>query len=513
MLIQNSFNLRCAKVFLLQFIKQYLMKKKYAIVILLFCAFNIQKNSAQTLNFTIDTATDNGGDITEVLTESTDTYTLKAEHPNGVANLDDVGVGDQVFFTVVDSQFRPWVITITKNSDPTPVAFTFTSVDYDSVGSGDITLSNQSNAIITPSASYNGTGTILVTNTVNAANIEALRITPGGADDLNDIGFHNIQVTITPPNNAPTAIAPSIPMILEDGANTTLADDIQVMDADGDDQTLSFTITGGTLTLGTSGITFGGDGNGSSSFTAQGSLVEVNTALDAATFTPTPNLNGTDAGIIAFTTNDGEATSTLAGVTFNITAVNDAPSFVAGANQTVEEDVTEQTVNGWATALDAGAPNESGQNLSFAVTNDANALFSIQPAIDAMGNLTYTPTTGVNGLATVSVVLSDDGGASNGGDDTFETQEFTITVNNAALSTTDVLAQSAFTFSNPVKTVFKVTSATTNITAITVYSLSGTKLMTSTSPVLNMAHLASGLYLVSIKTDSDTWATVKVIKE
>jgi len=230
-------------------------------------------------------------------------------------------------------------------------------------------------------------------------------------------------------NTAPTATAPSAPIVLEDAMNVAVADDIQIGDADGDDQTVSLTITGGTLTLGTAGITFGGSGNGTASFTAQGTLANINTALDAATFTPTTNLNGTNAGTISFTANDGLETSEAASVSFDITPVNDEPSFMVGANETVNEDAEVQIVSSWATNIDVGATNESGQTLTFSVSNDNNALFSSQPAINANGNLTYTPARDAFGMATVTVSLSDDGGTANGGDDTSTDQTFTITVN------------------------------------------------------------------------------------
>ncbi|MEN2284491.1 MBG domain-containing protein, partial [Algoriphagus sp. SE2] len=120
-------------------------------------------------------------------------------------------------------------------------------------------------------------------------------------------------------NIVPVATAPTAPIVTEDDVDVALADDIQVGDGDGDDQTLTFTITGGTLTIGTTGITFGGSGNGSASFTAAGTVAALNTALDAATFSPTPGLVGTDAGTIAFVANDGLADSNTASVDFDIT--------------------------------------------------------------------------------------------------------------------------------------------------------------------------------------------------
>src|SRR5262249_16538061 len=83
----------------------------------------------------------------------------------------------------------------------------------------------------------------------------------------------------------------------------------------------------------------------------------------------------------------------------------------------------------------AGPPDESGQVLTFQLSNDNNALFATQPAIDASnGNLTFEPASGATGSATVSVSLKDNGGTANGGVDTSRTKTFKITVNppNAA---------------------------------------------------------------------------------
>ncbi|MBI2955755.1 MAG: hypothetical protein HYY26_00445, partial [Acidobacteria bacterium] len=79
--------------------------------------------------------------------------------------------------------------------------------------------------------------------------------------------------------------------------------------------------------------------------------------------------------------------------------------------------------------------NESGQTLSFMVTNNNNALFSAQPAVSSTGTLTFTPAAPpTSGVATVSVTLMDNGGTANGGDDTSAAQMFMITVNDFALT-------------------------------------------------------------------------------
>ena len=131
--------------------------------------------------------------------------------------------------------------------------------------------------------------------------------------------------------------APSAPTVTEDDVNVALDDNIHVYDQNvNSTQTVTFSIIGGTVSLGTTGITFGGGGNGSSNFTAQGKLSAVNTALDAATFTPTPDF-GAEANIFFFS-NNGTLNSNNAGISFNVTAVNDAPQLTIPAALSTNED-------------------------------------------------------------------------------------------------------------------------------------------------------------------------------
>jgi len=134
--------------------------------------------------------------------------------------------------------------------------------------------------------------------------------------------------------------------------------------------------------------------------------------------------------MIMITVTDEAGCST--GETFEVTVnpVNDRPSFTKGPDLTVTNTAGPQTVAGWATAISAGPPDETGQTLSFVVTNDRDALFSVQPAISPTGTLTFTPTRDTNGTAIVTVVLKDSGGTAYGGVDTSVSQTFTITVTN-----------------------------------------------------------------------------------
>ena len=112
-----------------------------------------------------------------------------------------------------------------------------------------------------------------------------------------------------------------------------------------------------------------------------------------------------------------------------MTAVNDAPSFSSGADETVLEDAGAQVVVAWATSISAGPADESGQTVSFNITNNTNpTLFSAGPAVASDGTLTYTPAADTFGSATLTLELMDNGGTANAGVDTSPSIMFDINV-------------------------------------------------------------------------------------
>lgn len=82
----------------------------------------------------------------------------------------------------------------------------------------------------------------------------------------------------------------------------------------------------------------------------------------------------------------------------------------------------------FATSISPGPPDEAAQTLSFTVTNDRNALFTTQPALNAAGTLTFTPNPAMTGTALVTVTVQDNGGTANGGVNTSFPQTFNIAV-------------------------------------------------------------------------------------
>jgi hypothetical protein len=186
---------------------------------------------------------------------------------------------------------------------------------------------------------------------------------------------------------------------------------------------------------------------GSDTETPSGSLAFVVTVLPAhgalsgtgssRTYTPAANYNGPDSFRFTVTdTGDGSSaalTSAEATVSITVNSVNDAPSFTKGPDQTIQ-DPNPQSISNWATNISAGPADESGQTLTFLVSNNNNVLVSAQPAISPSGTLTFTAAAGQDGVATVTVRLQDNGGTALGGVDTSAPQTFTITVhalNNA----------------------------------------------------------------------------------
>jgi hypothetical protein len=155
-------------------------------------------------------------------------------------------------------------------------------------------------------------------------------------------------------------------------------------------------------------------------------------------FAPPANANGNNLANFTFQVQDnGQSTAphqnldgTPRTMNLNVTSVNDPPGFVVGSDQSATDlegrsTVLPRNVIGWAVNPNAG---ETGQTLTFEVTNNNNALFSQQPAVDAAGNLTFKPAPNAHGTAIVTVRLRDNGGVANGGVDLSPPQTFQINI-------------------------------------------------------------------------------------
>ncbi|MBA4015842.1 MAG: hypothetical protein C0483_01505 [Pirellula sp.] len=220
----------------------------------------------------------------------------------------------------------------------------------------------------------------------------------------------------------------------------------------------------------------------------------VTTALTFRAWDQSTGANGATAdvgaggGISAFSTATAAAALT-------VVAVNDAPSFTKGANISISSDGSAKTYTSWATSISQG-PSETGQTLTFLVTNDNNALFSVQPTISSTGTLTFTPILNASGTATVSVRLQDNGGTANGGVDTSAVQTFTITL-NAPPTSTVIGSQTINEDGTTGILTFTVSDPDTPLTSLTVSTTStNTTLVPTSSRVLT--NLGNGNYQLVI---------------
>ncbi|MBD8527871.1 tandem-95 repeat protein [Pseudomarimonas arenosa] len=237
----------------------------------------------------------------------------------------------------------------------------------------------------------------------------------GGVNASEPIAF---TISIDTQNNAPSFVAGADQSVLEDaGAQTVAAWATAISDNNGGTQVLSFNVSN----------------NNNGLFAVQ---PDVDESTGNLSYTPAANAFGVATVSVTLmddggTAGGGSDTSPTTMFIITVTAVNDAPGFVAGADQAVNEDAGAQNVTGWATAINDG--DGTTQMLSFVVNNNSNALFATQPDVDATtGNLTYTPAANAFGSALVSVTLMDNGGTANGGVDSSGTAQFTITVNSVA---------------------------------------------------------------------------------
>jgi hypothetical protein len=223
-------------------------------------------------------------------------------------------------------------------------------------------------------------------------------------------------ITVEPVDDAPSFTAGADQTMLEDGGPKSVSG-------------WATAVSPGPPNEGSQSVTFTAVADNVGLFAVQPAVAPNGTL----TYTPAPDANGVaTVTVVAHddggTANGGIDASPPRTLTVTVAAVNDAPSFSAGADQTAVSLLGPQTVPGWATAIVAGPADESSQSVSFAVGNDNAGLFAVQPAVAPDGTLTYTPTALALGSATVTVRALDSGGTASGGVDTSPPQTFTITI-------------------------------------------------------------------------------------
>ena len=413
-------------------------------------ATNANGSATITVTATDDGGTDNGGDDDSAAETFTITVTAVNDAPTVTKGSDqsvDEDAGEQ--------SVPNWASDISAGpagESGQTLSFTLTN-DNNSLFSTQPAISPDGTLTYTPAADTSGSATVTVTlsddggtdNDGKNSSTQTFTITVGEANDApvldnsGNMSLGAIEEDVAVANNAGTLVSDVIASA--GGDRITDADDgavegIAVTAVDDSNGDWQFTTDNGTNWT---------------PFVAPIAAEARLLAADSATrvrFLPKSDFTGTvDPGLTfrAWDGSDGKASGSTTDVTTNggtsafssavetasisVGAVNDAPTFTEGGDQTVNEDAGAQTVSGWATNISAGPADESSQTLTFTVTNDNNSLFAAQPTINPTGTLTYTPAADANGTAIVTVTLVDDGGTANGGQDSSASQTFAITVN------------------------------------------------------------------------------------
>ena len=286
------------------------------------------------------------------------------------------------------------------------------------------TLANLNKAIsgltYKPTSGYSGSDTLLISMS-NAGDGQSAST--------------SVALTVTPAV-APVLTAPASASLNENGSqifSTANGNPISFSDANAGTsktETLTLSVAHGTLKMGTlSGLTTTAGANNSASMTVTGTVTSLETALNGLTYKPTTGYSGSDSLAISVT-DPGDSLSASTSVA--LTVIVTPPAFTAPATATVAvngslvfsktnsnlisvadinagsglEQVTLSSTNGklklgstTGITFGSGANNSAAMTISGTLTNLNNAL----------KNLTFTPTSGYSGSASISLSYDDTG--------------------------------------------------------------------------------------------------------
>lgn len=314
------------------------------------------------------------------------------------------------------------------------------TVDFQSAGGGTAPLSpnfltlikNETSNAIVPFSNLTAGSQVTLGTAAQARNFNSSYVGGNGRDFV---------LTGIAPNRAPSGSGGAL-NVFEDTDRVLTVGDFKFSDPDSGDSLQSVTLTSlpsvGQLYL---------DLNGNLSYDALTETLVDNSVITVAQvmenrlrYLPPVNAFGFSFAYFSFRVSDGQLLSSSSGFTISVASVNDAPIFIAGGNQTIEEDAGPQVVSDWATSISAGPANESTQTLSFQVISNSNPqLFSVAPSVSPIGVLSYTSAPNAFGTAIIGVRLQDSGGTANGGVNNSQLQTFTINVTPVTDDASDVL--------------------------------------------------------------------------
>ncbi len=286
--------------------------------------------------------------------------------------------------------------------------------------------------------------------------------TANGGMDTTSIS-HAATVGVVAVNDAPVLTAPATIAVVEDVTSVLTGISISDVDAGLGSVTVSFSVPSGTLAATSgSGVTVGGSGTGT--LTLSGTVADINAFIAASGLSFVTASNAATNVVLTVAVDDGGNTGTDPGlsgtgsseadvttVTLVVSAVNDAPVNSLPASATVDQDavlvfsggngnlisLSDVDAGGGTVRVTLTASNglltlSGTSGLSFLVgsgAGDGTVTFegSITDINNALNGLSFTPTPGYNGAASLQIVSNDLGLTGSGGDRT-DTDGIAITV-------------------------------------------------------------------------------------
>jgi uncharacterized repeat protein (TIGR01451 family) len=320
---------------------------------------------------------------------------------------------------------RPTISAITNRVTPediptAPIPFTITDAETDPDSLSLVASSSNTNLVPITNIVFGGTGTdrtLVITPATNQFGSATISITvsDGAASATN-----SFLLTVTSVNDPPTLTALTNRTILEEAVLQTVnLSGITFGPTNESPQIIAITATSSNLSL---------IPNPTVNYTSPN-------ATGTLTFTPVAGQFGSALITVVVKDNGGITNGGVDSLTntFLVTVqpVNDPPTLNALTNRTILEDAALQTVD--LAGITPGPANENDQVLTVTATS-GNPTLIPNPTVNytspsANGTITFAPLTNQFGSALITVIVRDDGGTANGGNDSV-TNTFTVTVTN-----------------------------------------------------------------------------------
>ncbi len=482
------------------------LKKLKPSILTAFIVSVMISNICMASTITFDTFTQNGNFAVNV-SEQSIVIAVTTENANNIFTQASASVGGASGNIIADTQgdgLTKVIFTFDTIIDITSIQF----LEVNDFSTGTYTFTNTTSGssestTINANDSTNINGIHGQLATLNLTNVDTMEVIYSGGHFAP--GFDDLIFTLSDTNTAPTLTSLSTTYaVTEDVASAIDLSAATFSDTEGDSLTVILAVNSGTI------ASIDGDGvtdsvtvanSGASSMTIAGSIANIHTYLDTVNKIEVTTANNSLTDItLTVTPNDGALSGASGTSTLSVTSVNDAPTVSIGANQTVGGvgigGVT-QTVNTFASSFNDG--DDGTQAISNFIISEANDVNSVVSAVDInnAGNLTYTPASNVEGVATINVQVQDDGLSANGGVDTSSIQTFTISV--------DTLAPVAPSTPDLATGTDSGDSDSDNITSDTTPTLSGTAESGTTIKLYSDQEGGGSTLLASGSATGGTW--------